>query len=68
MGNIMNNVVAVFRDNGKVYKFIPQKDITAYELALLLPLANSRCLTANGSATQYLIENNLIRHFVEEKE
>ncbi len=64
----MTNVVAVFRDNGKVYKFIPQKDITAYELALLLPVANSRCLTSNGSATQYLLENNLMRHFVEEIE
>lgn len=65
MGNIMSNVIAVFRDNNKVYEFIPQKDITAYELALLLPVANSRRLTAEGSATKYLQENNLMRHFVE---
>lgn len=60
------NVIARFRDNGKVYRFVPQKDITAYELALLLPVANARCLTSNGSATQYLEENNLMRHFIEE--
>jgi hypothetical protein len=62
----MVDVVARFRDNGNVYRFEPQKDITAYELAMILPLANSRGLSNDGKATQYLIDNNLMRHFVKE--
>jgi|688.fasta_scaffold1479271_3 hypothetical protein len=59
-------LVARFRDNGITYKFVPQKDITSYELALLLPLVNARALQSDGRATQYIIDNNLMKHFVEE--
>ena len=62
------DIVARFRDNGITYQYIPQKDITAYELAMIIPLVNARNLPANGKATEYLIEHNLIRHFVKEKE
>lgn len=59
--------VARFRDNGITYQFVPQKDITSYEVALLLPLVNARALKSDGRTTKYLIEHNLIRHFVKEE-
>lgn len=62
------DIVARFRDNGITYKFVPHKDITPYEIAMLLPLVNARRLSSDGRATQYLVDNNLIRHFVKEEE
>lgn len=63
----MVEIFARFRDNNITYRFVPQKDITTYELALLLPLAHAPRLPQNGRATEYLIENNLMRHFTKEE-
>lgn len=62
----MSSLVPRLRDQ-ETYRFEPQKDITAYEVALLLPIIHAPNIPRNGKATRYLEENNLMRHFVEER-
>ncbi len=59
----VSQLTAIFKDK-ETYAFKPHKDITPYEVALLLPIIYSPKLSQNGKATKYLEENNLMRHFV----
>lgn len=47
---------------GKLY-YVPQKDITTYEVALLLPLFITTYLTADR--IPYIEKHNLQKHFKE---
>lgn len=52
-----------FELEGKNYYFKPTKDITAYEVALLLPLFKTYGMGLGIKFKSYLEDNNLIKHF-----
>ena len=50
-----------FKHDGKLYRYAPQPDITAYEVALILPTAVQSSIPLN--LYEYFEKNNLLRHF-----
>ena len=54
-----------FKHDGKLYRYAPQPDITAYEVALILPTAIQSSTPMN--LYQYFEKNNLLRHFRKEE-
>lgn len=56
---------ARFQDEDQLFRFEPTKDITAYEVAKLLPAF--RAEVPSGALRKYLEHNGLMRHFVQER-
>lgn len=54
-----------FKHDGKLYRYAPQSDITAYEVALILPTAVQSSTPMNLYG--YFEANNLLRHFQKEE-
>ena len=54
-----------FKHDGKLFRYAPQSDITAYEVALILPTAVQSSTPRNLYG--YFEENNLLRHFQKEE-
>ncbi len=54
-----------FKHDGKLYRYAPLSDITAYEVALILPTAVQSSTPMNLYG--YFEENNLLRHFQKEE-
>jgi hypothetical protein len=55
---------AIFRQEGQAWRYDPAQDITAYEVAMLIPMFSGRGF--DGIA--YLNKHNLIRHFTKIEE
>ena len=54
-----------FKHDGKLYRYAPLSDITAYEVALILPTAVQSSTPIN--LYDYFEANNLLRHFQKEE-
>ncbi len=55
---------AVYRQNSQVWRYTPQPNITAHDVALLLPVFIGRGVDGVG----YLEKHNLLRHFTKIEE
>lgn len=54
-----------FKHDGVVYRYAPQTDITAYEVALIFPTGTQSSGPVNLYG--YFEDNNLLRHFQKEE-